>query len=327
MSRLRTSSGAHGVLSWLASSPPDAAIEIASDSVSIAVLGARGSAATVQAYGAAELPPGAVVPAVAGHNIADRAAVLQALRSACERAGHRPRRAALVIPDAAARVSLVRFDSIPSRREDLDHLIRWQVKKSLPFPLEEASITHSPGAQVDSGKEFVVVAARRDVVAEYEGVCDAAGIHAGLVDVATLCVANLYLAGSAPAGDWLIVHIRPEYTSIAIMRGTDLIFFRNQAEHDAEPLSDVVHQTAMYYQDRLAGRGFSRIFTGGRSRVAGAIETAMLDIEARLGTIVEPLDPTAMAPLVDRISVTPRQGAALAPLVGMLLRGRKEVAA
>jgi type IV pilus assembly protein PilM len=311
-------------LSWLASAPPDVAIEIAPDTVSIAVLGSRGAGATVQAYGAADLPPGAVQPSLTGHNVIDRGAVVQALRAACDRAGHRPGRAALVIPDAAARVALVRFDQVPSRRDDLEQLIRWQVKKSLPFAIEEAAVTHSAGAAIDGGREFVVVAARREVVAEYEGVCEEAGIHAGLVDLATLSVANLYLASGAPAGDWLIVHIRPEYTSIAIMRGPDLIFFRTRAEDDAEPLADVIHQTAMYYQDRLSGHGFARVLAGGRSAVAGGLETAILDIEARLGTIAEPLDPTTIAPLVDRISVTPRQGAALAPLVGMLLRSRKE---
>lgn len=315
------------LFSWLASSPPDAAIEIAPDGVAIAVLGSRGSDSIVQAYGAAELTSGAIVPALAGRNIVDRAAVVEALQAACERAGHRPRRAALVIPDTAARVSLVRFDQVPSRREDLDQLIRWQVKKSLPFALEEASIAHSAGARSGTGGEFIVAAARRDVVAEYESVCDQAGIHAGLVDLATLSVVNLYLASGAPIGDWLLVHIRPEYTSIAIMRGADLIFFRTRAEDDAEPLADVVHQTAMYYQDRLEGQGFARVFAGGRSRVPGAVDAACRDIESRLGTAAEPLDPTVMAPLIDRISVTSRQGAALAPLVGMLLRGRKEAAA
>ncbi len=143
------------------------------------------------------------------------------------------------------------------------------------------------------------------------------------MDLATLGVANLYLAGARPSGDWLIVHMRPEYTSIAILRGSDLIFFRNQAEGDTEPLTDVVHQTVMYYQDRLSGKGFSRVFAGGRSRLAGGVEAAVRDIESRLGTVVEALDPTTMVPLVDRISVTPRQGAALAPLVGMLLRSRR----
>jgi len=315
------------LLSWLATSPPETAIEIAPDAVSIAALGSRSSEAVVHAYGSAELPAGAVTPALVGHNIVDRRAVVQALRAACERAGHRPSRAGLVIPDVAARVALVRFDQIPSRRDDLDQLIQWQIKKSLPFRVEEASITHSPGARTGAGGDFIVVAARRDVVAEYEGVCDEVGIHAGLVDLATLSVANLYLASTVPAGDWLIVHIRPEYTSIAIMRGSDLIFFRTRAEGDPEPLADVVHQTAMYYQDRLSGRGLSRVFAGGRSRLAGGVEAACREIEARLSTLVEPLDPTTMAPLVDRISVTTRQGAALAPLVGMLLRSRKETVA
>jgi len=313
--------------SWLASSAPEAAIEIAPDAVSIAALGSRGSEAVIHAYGSAELPSGAVTPALVGHNIVDRGAVVQALRSACERAGHRPGRAGLVIPDVAARVALVRFDQVPSRRDDLDQLIQWQIKKSLPFSVEEASITHSPGVRAGTGGEFIVVAARRDVVAEYEDVCDEVGIHAGLVDLATLSVANLYLASGAPTGDWLIVHIRPEYTSIAIMRGSDLIFFRNRAEGDPEPLADVVHQTAMYYQDRLSGRGLSRVFAGGRGRLSGEVEVAIAEIEARLATLVEPLDPTTIAPLVDRISVTPRQGAALAPLVGMLLRSRKETVA
>ena len=315
------------LFSWLASAPPDAAIESAPDGVSIAVLGSRGQEAVVQAYAAADLPPGAVVPALTAHNVVDRAVVAQALRTACERAGHRPRRAALVIPDSAARVSLVRFDQIPSRRDDLDQLIRWQMKKSLPFAVEEASIAHSAGGRTDAGGEFVVVAARRDVVAEYEAVCDDAGIHAGLVDLATLSVANLYLASGAPSGDWLIVHMRPEYTSIAILRGANLIYFRNSAEGDAEPLADVIHQTVMYYQDRLSGQGLSRVFAGGRSRLPAGVDAACRDIESRVGVVVEPLDPTIIAPLVDRVSVTPRQGAALAPLVGMLLRSRREAVA
>jgi type IV pilus assembly protein PilM len=311
--------------SWLAAAPPDAAIEIAPEAVSLAVLGSRGADPVVQAYGVAHLPAGAVVPSLTSVNIVDRAAVVQALRSACERAGQRPRRAALVIPDSAARVSLVRFEQVPARREDLDQLIRWQLRKSSPFPVDEACLTHSPGARSGAGGEFVVVAARRETVREYESVCDEAGIYAGLVDLSTLSVLNLYLAGGdVPAGDSLVVHMRAEYTSIAIVRGADLIFFRNRPDGDAEPLADVVHQTTMYYQDRLDGRGFGRVLVGGASRTPGGVELVRRDLETRLGTPVEPLDPTRTAALTDRITATPEQLAALAPLVGMLLRTRRE---
>jgi type IV pilus assembly protein PilM len=313
---------------WLASPPLDAAIEIAPEAVSIAVLGGRGQNAVVQGYAVEPMPVGAVVPSLLSTNLPDREAVVRALRAACESVGVRPRRVALVIPDLAAKVSLVRFDKIPPRRDDLDQLIRWQIKKSTPFPIDDASVTSSPGARSPEGSEYVVVAARRETVREYESVCEEAGIEAGLVDLSTLGVVNLFLSsGPAPTGDWLIVHMRPEYTSIVILRREDVIFFRNCAEGDAEELQDVLHQTAMYYQDRLSGGGFTRILLGGLGRTPGAVDLARRNLEERMGTAVEHIDPTRGAELTDRIHPTPELMATLSPLVGMLLRTRREAVA
>lgn len=314
--------------SWLSSSGPGTAIEIAPEAVAVAVLGSRGSDPVVEAYGAARLPPGAVAPSLTGRNVVDPAAVGEALRSACERAGHRPRRAALVIPDLAARLSLLRFDQIPARREDLDQLVRWQVKKSSPFPIEDACVTHAPGVRTGEGGELIVVSARRETIREYESVCEAAGIHPGLVDLSTVSLVNLYLAGGeARSGDWLVVHVRPEYTSIAILRDGNLIFFRSRAEDDEDALADVVHQTAMYYQDRLGGQGLTRVFAGGWSRTGDAVALVRRELESRLGNVVEPIDPERAAAFGDRVAAAPDQAVALGPLVGMLLRARREAVA
>jgi hypothetical protein len=80
----------------------------------------------------------------------------------------------------------------------------------------------------------------------------------------------------------------------------------------------------MYYQDRLAGRGFERVLAGGSSVTPGGVELTRRDLETRLGTPVEPLDPARIAPLTDRIAIDPGQVASLAPLVGILLRTRRE---
>ena len=137
--------------SWLASPPLEAAIEITSSAVSIAVLGGRGTSAVVQGYAVEPLPAGAVTPSLTAANISDRDAVVRALSAACQSVGVKPARVALVIPDVAAKVSLVRFEQTPARRDDLEQLIRWQVKKSTPFPVEEACLTHSPGARLATG--------------------------------------------------------------------------------------------------------------------------------------------------------------------------------
>jgi Tfp pilus assembly PilM family ATPase len=286
----------------------------------------RGSGLAVRAYATTPLPDGAVTASLTSANIADRAAVSEAVRSVLERVGPRGGRVALIVPDLAARVSVIRFDQVPSRRDDFEQLVRWQMRKSAPFPTEDACIAYSAGRrEPDGGREFAVVAARRDIVREYEQVCEDAGAQPGIVDIATFSLLNLVLA--SPRGDHedcLMVHMRPEYTSIAIVRGGDLIFFRNRPEGAEEALIDVVHQTAMYYQDRLSGRGFTRVLLGGDARAEGGVEYARRSLEARLGLMVEPIDWTTEAAMPESTRLTAEGFDLVAPLAGMLVRVHRE---
>ena len=146
---------------WLASPLPDAAIQIAPECVSVAVIGSRAGDPVVQGYAIEPLPAGAVVPSLTAANVTARPAVVDALRRAIDRAGVRPRRVALVIPDSSARVSLVRFDQVPHSHEDLEQLVRWQIRKAAPFPIDEACLTFDVSTRsADGGAEFVVVLAR-----------------------------------------------------------------------------------------------------------------------------------------------------------------------
>jgi type IV pilus assembly protein PilM len=312
--------------SWLASPPPDAAVEIAPGRVSAAAIAMRGEEAVVQGYATEPLPPGAVVASLASRNIQDPPAVSAAVRSVLGRVGRRVGRVALVIPDAAAKVSLVHFDQVPAKRDDLDQLMRWQLRKSAPFPIEEAAVSFTPCATgASGGREFLVVLARRAVVEEYEQICADAGVIAGLVDLTSLSVLNLILASaSVPSGDWLAAYVRPGSTSIAIARGRDVIFFRIRPEDDEETLTDVVHQTAMYYQDRLSGQGFTRVYLGGDGRTADAVHMARQSLEDRLGCRVEPIDATGVAAVSNRIAVSSELLDVLGPLTGILLRAERE---
>jgi len=316
--------------SWLASPPPDAAVEIAPTHVSAATVTSRGSTGagvTVRSYAVEPLPSGAVIASLGSHNIVDRPAVTAAVRTVLERLETRTARVALVIPDLAAKVSLIRFDDVPARRGDLDQLVRWQVRKSAPFPIDDACVTYSPGARgVDGGAEFVVALARRDIVEQYEGVCADAGTYAGLVDLSTFSLLNLVLASpNGSASDCLAVHIRPEYTSIAIVRGGDVVFFRNRPEGGDESLADLVHQTAMYYQDRLSGQGFARVLLGGSGREPREVDVARQNLQERLGATVEPIDSSIVEGASARAGVSGAAADSLAPLAGMLLRTQREM--
>lgn len=286
------------MLNLLAAVPPDVAIEIDAHQVAVARLNWRGSAPTVSAHAVEALPAGAVVPALAAANISDVALVGKTIAQAVARLGGRVTRAALVVPDAVAKVSLIKFDSVPASSADLAELVRWQVRKAAPFPIEQAVVSYTPGARpAEGGQEFVVSVARQDVVAQYEDACARAGITAGLVDISTFSIINGVLSGStAPAGDWLLVHATTSYATLAVLRGEALIFFRNREDEAEGTLADVVHQTAMYYEDRLKGGGFTRVMLAGGA-VQG-VEAVRQSLEQRLDVRIEPVSHPDLASLI-----------------------------
>jgi type IV pilus assembly protein PilM len=304
--------------------PPDVAVEVEATHVAAARLDWRGATATVTAHTIERLPAGVVVPALAAPNITDVAVVGRALTQALSRLGGRTRRVALVIPDTTAKVSLVRFENVPPKAADLDELVRWQIKKTSPFPLDDAIVSYTPGLKHPDGQEFVVAAARQDIVQQYEQACTSAGAHPGLVDLATFSIINGVLSQKALlAGDWLLVHVTGTYTTLAVIREGSLIFFRNRASDEEGTLADLVHQTAMYYEDRLQGAGFARVFLAGAAIDPAGADAVRRSLEERLGLRVEAVDPRAAASVIDRISPSADLLDALAPLVGILLRERK----
>jgi Tfp pilus assembly PilM family ATPase len=305
--------------STLSASGPLHAVEIAARWVSAVAMEMSAGRPVVTASAVEPLPPGVVVPGLAHPNIRDVDAVVGAVGRAFDRAGGRPTRAGLVIPDAAARVSIIRFDTVPERQQDLDELIKWQVRKGSPFRMEDAQFSYVTGAAVGTaGREFIVLLVRRDVVEEYESVCNRLGIHAGLVDIASFNVINAALAAGSEADDWLLVQVTPEDTTLAILRAGNLIFFRNRPAAEGS-LEDLVHQTAMYYEDRLGGERLGRVIVAGGATAGDDVRRAL---EARLGVRVETIDPRGAATLRDRISAGPEILDAIAAPVGLLVRDR-----
>ena len=305
-----------------AASAPMAALEISASRVAGVSLEDRGGRAVIAGLVVEPLPDDAVVPALNAANIRDRAAVAAAVGRVLEQIG-RPKRIGLIVGDPVVKVSLVKLQQVPARAQDLEQVIRWQVRKSAPFAIEDAQIGYQTGLRTDDGQEFIVTLARRDVIDEYEALCAGAGAHAGIVDLSTFNVVNTVLVGgNVPSGDWLLVNVAPGWESIAIMRGLNLIFFRSRGVDGEGTLADLVHQTAMYYEDRLSGAGFGRVMLSGAS-VSGDAEALRRGLADRLATTVETVDATLAATLTDRVSAGGALLDTLAPLVGLLLRDRE----
>jgi Tfp pilus assembly PilM family ATPase len=312
---------------WLSNRPPAAAVEINPRRVTAAVIADQGGARVLTSYAGEPLAPGVLDATLNGPNVHDSAALTAAIRAVLDRLSSRPKRIALVLPDTVGKLSLVRFEKVPAKVEDLDQLIRWQVRKAAPFKIEDAQVSWVPGiTPAEGGREYIVTVARRDIIESYERACEAAGAYPGIVDLATVNLVNAVLATDArggPAADWLLVHVAADYSTMAVVRGSRVIFFRTRASEKDDDLADLVHQTAMYHEDRLGGGGFARVVLAGASlRGPDVGDHLRRELESRLGARVEALDFRGAVALRDRIAAAPELLDSLAPAIGLILRER-----
>jgi type IV pilus assembly protein PilM len=250
----------------------------------IAGRGADGGGRGVERVAARTLPPGSVTPGLTGTNIADPGAVRVAIADAISAVGARSRDVIAVLPDAAVRVALLDFDTLPEKRQEADAVVRFRLKKSLPFDVEHAAL--SCDARPGEGGVLVVAAViPTDVLQEYESVFREAGYNPGVV-VPSMLAALGPVDASQPT---LVVKVDMETTTLAIVAREQLSLFRTLENPEggsleSERLAEDVYASLIFFQDNY-GLKVERVRLGG---VAGA-EPLAAALEAQTGARVEEL--------------------------------------
>ncbi len=87
----------------------------------------------------------------------------------------------VILPDYAARVTVLDFDSFPSAPQDQLSLVRFRVKKTLPFDIDTRGGELSRASRAGGKKiEVVAVTVALEVIARYEALFRGAGFHPGV---------------------------------------------------------------------------------------------------------------------------------------------------
>ena len=173
-----------------------------------------------------ELAEGALAPGLKAGNVVDRAAVVAAVRKALDGVASqgRGRDVTVVVPDAAVRVLLLEFDELPSKAAEALPVVRFRLKKLLPFDVDEAVVSYQVMASAKGSVQVVAVAVPKSVLDEYEGVVTAAGYLPGAVLPSTLAA----LAGLDEAeASALVVNAGPNGVTTAIVKGGILLLHRS----------------------------------------------------------------------------------------------------
>jgi hypothetical protein len=195
-------------------------------------------------------------------------------------------------------------------------MIRWQIRKRVPFHLEEARLAVQRFPLSDGSERVVVALALDRVLEQYEQVMESLGLQSGLLDISTF---NLVSVCPEPAadGDVAILNVAGEEFSILILREGIPLFYRSRPllhdparnqERGLKELHRELITSATYYKDRLAegSAGIGAVFL----RVAGGGDFSPGElVEATLGVKAARVHPG------DRLALAAEREGEMAPLL------------
>ncbi|HEX3319948.1 MAG TPA: hypothetical protein VHR84_04560 [Terriglobales bacterium] len=246
---------------------PRLACEISADRILAGRAGDSGN--SVEVCSARELAPGSVVPDLVETNLREGRAVKEAIQETLGAVGGRSGDVVAVLPDAAVRVALLDFETLPTVREEAEGVVRFRLKKSLPFDVEKARVSYHTQ---DAGGSVRVVAAvvLTTVLEDYENAFREAGYNPGVV-IPSMLAALGAADGSRPS---LIVKVDARTTSIAIIDKDKLLLLRTLENTrgvtiSGEQLAEEIYPSVVFFQDTYS-LNIERIYVAGLADTATA---------------------------------------------------------
>lgn len=239
---------------WLHAMPhPSLVVEIAAGHVAAARWGKRGG--HLEGVAVEPLPVGAVMPSTVETNITQPDAVRSALRRVLTRIPARGAPIALLVPDLVVRVFILPFDNLPRNASEALPLLRWRLKKSVPFDVDETVVSWNRQGGHEGNLEVVTAVARQQIVREYEQIVESLDAYCGVVLGSTLAALPLL----EEHGSTLLVRLCGKLLTTVVTHGPNLCVYRSSEMPAAalllEPQSmlDEVFPAVAYYQDTWGG--------------------------------------------------------------------------
>ena len=261
----------------LSDPPPPLAFELSEAGISIA----RSPKAPELTF--LPLAPGIISVSPLRDNVLQPDELAAAVRNAVPANGTRKRRdAVLILPDYCARVAVLDFDSFPADVKEQQSLVRFRMKKSVPYDLESAAVSYWPQP---NGKKFdvIVAVAPFEIVARYEAPFRAAGVDPGLVTISSL--AGLDLVRETVAT--VIAKLSGRVLTVMVLEKGALRLVRSLELTNASiaEIAADLYPTFVYIEDSLAAKAQKLLLCGFGSQM----EEARREFQTELGLEVEPV--------------------------------------
>jgi type IV pilus assembly protein PilM len=201
-------------------------LDIGSSAVKAVELKPSGKGYKVTAFGAEPVPPDSIVDGA----IIDGAAVADAIRRLFDSRGIKTKDVAASLSGNAV---IVKKITLPIMTEaELAESIYWEAEQYIPFDIQDVNLDYQivdPGDAARGTMDVLLVAAKKEKIADYTGVISQAGRAAVIVDVDAFALQNAYEVnyGIQPGQVVVLLNAGASATNINILTGDQSVFTRD----------------------------------------------------------------------------------------------------
>jgi type IV pilus assembly protein PilM len=244
---------------------PRLACEITADGV-IAARAAE-KAARLEVFTSRRLGEGVIAPGLNVPNVLNPEALRTALSSALGAVAGKSRDVIVVLPDVAIRLMLIDFEALPAKPDEIEPVIRFRLKKSLPFDVDQAMLSYAV-TRSNGNVRAVAAISPREIIEEYEKAFRDIGYEPGVVLPSSLAALGL-VDGERPT---LVLKVDPMNITITAVEHQELRLVRTlenpqSGNFSAEDLSEAVLPSIVFFEDTFAAH-IEKIYVGGLAPLA-----------------------------------------------------------
>jgi type IV pilus assembly protein PilM len=260
--------------------PPEFVFEIAADG--IAMSRTRPPAALQHSA----LQAGVIAPSPVKDNILDYEAFAGAVARLVPVSGSRGRRGCtLILPDGSVRVATLDFDTLPVKEEERLSLIKFRLRKTLPFDVDEAAFSYC----VQKGNKVLAAVAPVEIIARYEAPFRAAGLHPGLVTSSSLAMLDLLPF----TGTFMVAHRSPGALTVLAITNGILTLARSleMTAGETDPLEEIsadLYPTLIYIEDQTGLRPEKLMIAGFGPESEESATRLAVDLDTTVEVIADP---------------------------------------
>ncbi len=191
-------------------------LDIGSSSVKLVQLKEKKGGYVLVAFGAAPLPPEAIVDGA----LMNSAAIVQAIQELV--AQHKVKTKEVAIGVRGHSVIIKKISMPRMSQEELDESIQWEAEQYIPFDVKDVNIDTqilTPDGDAAGQMDVLLVAAKKDMINDYTSVCAEAGLTATVIDVDAFAVQNAFEANydSSPSDTVVLVNVGAAVSNINVI--------------------------------------------------------------------------------------------------------------